>query len=99
MRGPSQQVTFRLAREYSDMLDDQAKEAGLSRGEFARVLVLSSLTSHNTSEDTRTRIAIIQDELQKMREELWTSVATLLIHAGKVDEESAHNWVRTTLMK
>ena len=98
MKGPSQQVGFRLAAEYSDALDDLAESAGVSRGEYARQAVIASLT-HDTAQETRNRVAEVQDELQKLREELWTSVTALLVHAGKIDHETAKNWVRDALMK
>lgn len=98
MKGPSQQLSFRLAAEYSDVLDERAEEQGVSRGEYARQLVIAALTT-DTAQDTRNRVAEVQDELQKLREELWTSVTAILVHAGKCDHETAKNWVTTALMK
>lgn len=98
MKGPSQQISFRLAAEYSDELDERAAEAGVSRGDYARHLIISSLTD-NPAEDTRNRVAEVQDELQKLREELWTAVTALLVNAGKVEHEVARDWVMNALMK
>lgn len=98
MKGPSQQVSFRLAAEYSDELDERADEAGISRGEYARQLIINALTD-NVAEDARNRVAEVQDELQKLREELWTSVTALLVNAGKVEFEDAQTWVKSALMK
>lgn len=98
MNGPSQQVSFRLAAEYSDELDGRARDEGVSRGEYARQLIIASLTS-DPAEETRNRVAEVQDELQKLREELWTAVTALLVHAGKVDQETAKSWVSNSLMK
>ncbi len=99
MQGPSQQVSFRLAAEYADELEERAQQEGVSRGEYVRQLVIASLTAADAAEDTRNRVAEVQDELQKLREELWTSVTALLVHAGKVDQEKAQSWVKTALMK
>jgi hypothetical protein len=98
MKGPSQPVSFRLAGEYSDELDRRAAERGVSRGDYVRQVIIAALTS-DAAEDTRNRVAELQDELQKLRQELWTAVAALLTHAGKADPETAQAWVKNTLVK
>jgi len=98
MKGPSQQITFRLASEYSDELEERAKLAGISTGKYARQVLISTLTS-NPEEETRNRVAEMQDELQKLREELWASVTALLAFGGKTDAKKAQDWVRKNLMK
>lgn len=98
MNGPSQQVSFRLAGEYAAELDRRADERGVSRGDYVRQVVIATLTS-NPEEETRNRIAEMQDELQKLRQELWTGVTALLVHAGKADAESAKKWVEKALVK
>ena len=98
MHGPSQQVSFRLAAEHADELDRRAAARGVSRGDYARQSLIALLTS-NPAEETRNRVAELQDELQKLRQELWTSVAALLAHAGKADPKAAQEWVKNTLVK
>ena len=49
--------------------------------------------------ETRNRVAELQDEVQKLRQELWTGVAALLVHAGKSDAETAKKWVEKALVK
>ena len=98
MNGPAQQVSFRLAGQYANELDRRANERGVSRGEYVRQTLISTLTSDPALE-TRDRVAELQDELQKLRQELWTSVTALLVHAGKTDAEQAKNWVKNALMK
>lgn len=98
MNGPSQPVSFRLAAEYANEIDRRAKQAGVSRGDYARQIVLAGLTN-DTAEETRNRVAEIQEEVQRLREELLSSVNALLVYAGKVDKEQARNFVRNTLMK
>ena len=61
--------------------------------------VLIAVLTSNPAEETRNRVAEIQDELQKLRQELWTSVAALLAHAGKADPKAAQEWVKNTLVK
>ena len=98
MKGPSQQVSFRLAKEYAMILEERAEKASVSRGDLARQVIIKALTS-DEMEDTRNRVAEVQDELQKLREELWTSVTALLVNAGKVDYEEAKAWVTKALMR
>ena len=98
MQGPSQQVSFRLAGEYADELDRRAAARGVSRGDYARQMLIALLTS-DSAEETRNRIAEVQDEVQKLRQELWTSVAALLAHAGKAEPKAAQEWVKNTLVK
>lgn len=98
MDGPSQQVSFRLAAVHAHELERQAKARGVSPGTFARQVLIACLTT-DTAEDTRNRVAEIQDEVQKLRQELWTSVAALLAHAGKAEPKAAQEWVKNTLIK
>lgn len=98
MKGPAQQVSFRLAGEYVDELDRRAAERGVSRGDYTRQMLIATLTS-DPVEETRNRVAEVQDEVQKLRQELWTAVTALLVHAGKADAETAKDWVKNSLMK
>lgn len=98
MQDFSPQVTFRLPDEYLKVLDQLAGDAGSSRHKFARQLLVAALTD-NPLEDARNRIVEVQDELQKLREELWTSVAALLTNAGKVEPQAAKEWVGQALMR
>lgn len=98
MNGPSQQISFRLAGEYAAEIDRRAAERGVSRGDYVRQVIIATVTS-DPAEETRNRVAELQDELQKLRQELWTGVTALLVHAGKADAETAKRWVEKSLVK
>jgi hypothetical protein len=98
MDGPSQQVSFRLSSVHAIELEKQASASGVSPGSFARRTLIAALEI-NAAEDTRNRVAELQDEVRKLRQELWTSVAALLAHAGKADPKAAQAWVKNTLIK
>lgn len=98
MDGPSQQVSFRLAAVHANELNKQATALKQSPGTFARRAVIKAL-SNDTADETHHRVAELQDEVQKLRQELWTSVAALLAHAGKAEPKAAQEWVKNTLIK
>ncbi len=98
MNGPSQQISFRLAGEFAAEVDRRAAARGVSRGDYVRQMVIDAVSTDPASE-TRNRVAELQDEVQKLRQELWTGVAALLVHAGKSDAETAKKWVEKALVK
>lgn len=98
MKGPSQQISFRLAAEYSEELEERAKIAGVSRGDYARQILISVLTE-NHEKETRNHLAEMQDELEQLRQDLWSSVTALLAYAGTVSAEEASAWVDENLMQ
>ena len=98
MKGKSQQISFRLAREHADELEKRASDGNMSRGEYARNVIIASLAA-NPLIETRNRVAEVQDELQQLREEVFTAVTALLVNAGKTSVEDATDWVKKNLMK
>jgi len=97
LNGPSEQISFRLAAEYAELLDKRATEEKMSPGKLARKLLVDALTT-NSEREMRHRVAEIQEEVQRLREELFSSVHALLVYGGKVDKEQAGAFVRK-LMK
>ena len=97
MKGKSQQVSFRLAREHADELDQRAAAEGQSRGDYARNILIASLTESPLVE-TRNRVAEVQDELQRHREGFFKAVTALLVKAGDMSVDDATEWVKEKLM-
>lgn len=94
----AQQISFRLAGQFANELKRRATKRGVSPGQYVRQTLIDTL-KNDPALETRDRVAELQDELQKLRQEVWSSVAILLTHAGKTNPEAAQNWVKNTLMK
>lgn len=94
----SQTISFRLDGEFAMELERRATKDGISRGDLARRLVLAALTS-NPAEDTRNRVAEMQDQLQRMREEYWSGINAMLVWVGKMDPDTAATFIEKHLIK
>lgn len=94
----SQPISFRLDGEFAGELDRRAAEEGVSRGEYVRRLVIAALTS-SPAEETRNRVAEMQDVLQRMRQEYWSGINAMLVYVGKMDPDMAADFIENHLIK
>lgn len=93
----SQTISVRLSAEHVNELDRRALQNGQNRSDYVRQLLVDALTSE-VNEDTRNRIAEIQDDIKKLREDVWSATAILLPNAGKVSADAAKTWVQKNLI-
>lgn len=96
MSGYTKQISFRIAEEHSEELERRAKMSGKSQHEYAREILIAVLT-RSPAEETRNRVAEVQDELHRLREDLHTSVVGLMMMAGKATLEDATEFVANKL--
>ena len=103
MQGPTRQYSIRITHELADELDRRGKEQGISGGLYAKQLLVEILSKApgevDPAEETRGRVANIEVELQKMRQDLWASVRMLLANATDMDAKDATAWIKQFLMK
>jgi hypothetical protein len=98
-------VSFRLAPELAAELARKANEARTSTGRYARDLVSKALFQLDEKEqDIRmvrielTALPRLLDLLQTLQTDLATSVAILLVNAGKLQPDQARQWVKQALL-
>ncbi len=89
-------VSFRLPAAIAEQLERRASELGLSRGEYARRLVLEGM-GDTKSEELRRQVDRLEGEVGKLRGDLKNSVGALLIKAGKANPEEAKRFVAESL--
>lgn len=98
MNQPMQTISFRLPIPFARQLAQQGAEHNQSSGEYARQLVTEALADVHR-EELRTELAAVRDAVQRLREDLATIAAALLVNAGKATAAQAEEWVRTTLLE
>jgi len=103
-KAPPQTVTIRFRKddtEHSAEFHQQAKEAGMKPGEYARKLIFDALydTGGQDLATLQAEVRILQKALRDLRNDLATSVHCLLVNAGKLTAEQAKDWVYDTLRK
>lgn len=98
-------VSFRLAPELAVELSRKAEEARTSTGRYARDLVSKALFQLDEQEQdirlVRIELATLPrllTLLQTLQTDLATSVAILLVNAGKLQPEQARQWVKKALL-
>lgn len=96
MNEPTQTVSFRLASATVKQLADRAAGEHLSLGEAARRIVLDAL-SDTAGQQTREDLAELRVTLERIREDIATATAALLVNAGKSNDAAAQEWVRRSL--
>jgi hypothetical protein len=98
-------VSFRLDSELAAELARKAHEARKSTGQYARDLV-SRVLFHLDEQEQEINILRVEltalpkvlDLVRTLRTDLASSVAILLVNAGKLRPEQARQWVRETLL-
>ena len=83
MKDRSETVSFRLPHSVDKELQARAEARGMSRHEYARILVLDGLERH---------------EVAQLRQDLANSMVAALVQFGKVPLEDATNWAQKTLL-
>ena len=102
LQEPSRQYAVRLSSDIAELLEERARAEGTTGGKLAKRLLIEVLTAdpqNDPVEETRVRVANVEDELLKLRQDFWSSVVCLLVNAGKANQEGAKEWVRKNLMK
>ncbi len=97
MRERSQPVSFRLSTTFAKQLADRAAAQHESLGAHARRLVVEALNDTDR-ERLHEEVAELRRVLVALREDIATSVAALLVRAGKTDAREAQEWVRKMLL-
>lgn len=98
MAGYRRQISFRLSDEHVIELERRAKLTKKSLHEYAREIVISVLTM-NPAEETRNRVAELQDQVHRLREDLHTAVIGILVEAGDKPLSDAAEWVVKNLQE
>ncbi len=96
MSEPTQTISFRLPSALIKQLTERATAQSLSVGECDSQMVLNIL-SDSANEQTREDLAELRAGLERLREDLATATAALLVNAGKATQTDAEAWVRQSL--
>lgn len=91
-------VTFRLPPDLMQVLERRAKQSkGLSAHQLARHVVIDYLKDTRSQQVTDELIEL-QNELNRLRDNLASAIKIMLLKAGKInDEREAERWVAKTL--
>lgn len=98
MSEPTQSISFRLPATFARQLAEEGAKEKLSPGEYARRIVLEALTDE-AGEHAKRELSAIRESVEKVREDLATTAAALLVNAGKTTVPDAQAWVRSTLLQ
>lgn len=98
MKPTSESISFRLPPEMAKRLEAEAEKAGMSRGEYARQLLLQTLDDVR-HEQMRHEMRELREEVGKLREDLATAVAALLTRDGPVPLDEAKAWVTSRFLR
>ncbi len=97
-------VSFRLDPEIGAELARRAADAGKSQGMYARDLLIAALFQFDEQQQELRTIRIelgklntTLDLVRSLRADFASSVAVLLVSAGKLRPDQAHQWVQQTL--
>lgn len=96
-RKPAENITFRLSAQHMRQLEQAAAELGMSRGEYARSLLVAAL-SNTTAQVVETKLGEIQKEIKRSRLDLAKATVALLVQAAKMPPKDAEQWVRERLL-
>ena len=92
-------IGFRLDPETAAALLSNATSLKISPHELARHYVVKALQGSADSDGVEKSLEQLAAHLIGMRRDLIISVETLLLTAGDLNEEEAHEWVRRNLGK
>lgn len=92
-------IGFRLDPETAAALLSNASSLKISPHELARHYVVKALQDSEASDGVEKSLEQLAAHLIAMRRDLVISVETLLLTAGDLNEEEAHEWVRRNLGK
>lgn len=98
MTGKSETVSFRLDHEMVKQLSRCASILGISKGEYAKQLVIAGLTN-SFAETTKSLLLELRHDMNLLREEHITATNALLITAGKLTPEKALDFINRTMLK
>ena len=97
-------VSFRLDPEIGAELARRAAQAGKSQGLYARDLLIAALFQFDEQQQELRTIRVelgklntTPDLIRSLRADFASSVAVLLVSAGKLRPDQAHQWVQQTL--
>ena len=91
-----EQIGFKLPPAYIEELTKRGEELGLSKHQYARMLVVEALSDTNTIR-VLDRLAKLDEKYTDRWEELVTAVANLFIHSGKLSVDEATKWVEENM--
>lgn len=90
-------ISFRIPASLAARLSEAGHVGGFSAGEYARRLVIESLSDTRHAETTRA-LGDIRQTIDKLREDMATVATALLAKDGPVPTQKAKEWVRRTLL-
>lgn len=93
MSTPSKPIGFRLSAAAAKRLAAAAARRGLTPGTYARRLVLEGLED-DAGRKALDELAVIREQLARLRTDLARVAVALLTDAGKAEVEDAEAWVR-----
>lgn len=97
MRQTKINVQFRLDPDLFAILEQRARAANTTPGPFARLMVISALSTEANQEQLAAMLSSQNHTLDEIRRDIRVSVAALLIAAGKKDPTAAREWVQENL--
>ena len=98
MTGKSETVSFRLDHDMINPLSRCADLEGVSKGEYAKRLVLDGLKD-TFAETAKSLLLAIRHDLSLLREEHLTSTNALLVTAGKMTPDKAIEFIDRVMLK
>lgn len=93
---PTCTISFRVDERARKQLDEEASSFGMSRGAYARRLVLDVLEDAER-EQIREEIQDVREEVSRLRDNLASVLEMLLLNVAKVKEEDVRRWVSENL--
>lgn len=98
MTGKSETVSFRLDHDMIKQLSRCADLVGMSRGEYAKKLVIDGLRD-SFAETAKSLLLAIRHDVSLLREEHLTATNALLVTAGKLTPERAVEFIDRAILK
>ena len=93
---PKGQYGFRLDLSLAEELEKEAAKRGISPGRFARLLVVDALSGADAS--TAELLADLREEVERLRENLVTSVVTILSNlSDEWSDDEVDKWAKENL--
>jgi predicted DNA-binding protein len=89
----AQVTSFRLPKRLDAKLGEAAEQVGVSRGTYARLVVIEALTDTDQAR-LRDDLAALRDAVRLLQRNLETAVVALLVDAGRAELDDAEAFVR-----
>ncbi len=91
-------LSLRLPASVDAKLADKAEQVGLTRGVYARLVLIEVVTDTDRAR-LHDELAAVRRKIELLQRNLEIAVTALLVDAGKADPNEAEGFVRDRLAK